>query len=106
SASSLAMHKNLIFVNASAESKSLIALDKITGKEVWRKAITQQPGINTPGSWSSPTVVETKDGKHELILSQPKVVIAYEPETGKELWRCQGLEPPDGGNTYCVPVSK
>src|SRR5262249_2560857 len=93
-----ALHKNLVFVNASAESKTLVALDKFTGKEVWRNSITP--------TWSSPVVVETKDGKHELVLSQPGIVVAYEPQTGAELWRCQGLTIPDGSSSFCTPVTR
>src|SRR5205823_3788063 len=93
SAASLALHKNLLFVNASAESKAFLALDKTTGKIVWRTK-------DIIPTWSSPTVVETKEGKAELILSQPNKIVAYEPETGKELWHCDGLPVPTGGSSY------
>ena len=36
SAASPTLYKNLVIVNAGVESESLVALDKSTGKEVWR----------------------------------------------------------------------
>ena len=90
SAASPVLYKNLVIVNAAIESKSLIALDKNTGKEVWRKG-----GMGT--TWASPALVETKDGKHELVLNLPGKIVGYEPETGKELWNCQGVTGAGGG---------
>ncbi|MCE9530625.1 MAG: PQQ-binding-like beta-propeller repeat protein, partial [Planctomycetes bacterium] len=54
----------------------------------------------TPGTgsaWSSPILVELKNGKSELVLNQPGnpgKIVAYDPATGKELWRAPGI--PDG----------
>jgi outer membrane protein assembly factor BamB len=90
SASSPVLHENLLIVNAAIESKSLIALDKNTGKEVWRKG-----GLGT--SWASPIVVKNKEGKHEVILNVPGKIMAHDVETGKELWTCQGVVGAGGG---------
>ncbi|HYV36327.1 MAG TPA: PQQ-binding-like beta-propeller repeat protein [Gemmataceae bacterium] len=99
SASSPVLYKDLVIVNASAESKALVAVDKTNGKVVWRnKSITT--------TWSSPVMVKTKDGQDELVLSQPNKVAGYDPLTGKELWKCDGLPVPTGGSSYCTPVSK
>jgi outer membrane protein assembly factor BamB len=106
SAASPVLYKDLVIVNAAIESKSLIALDKNTGKEVWR-----QRGLGT--SWASPILVETKDGKHELVLSLPGKIAGYDPQTGKELWTCQGVVGGGGGggggkgpHTASTPVAK
>jgi outer membrane protein assembly factor BamB len=84
SAASPVVYKNLVIVNAAIESKSLVALDKNTGKEVWR-----QRGLGV--TWASPLLVEANDGKHELVLSLPGKIVGYDPESGKELWNCQGI---------------
>ena len=61
----------------------IVALDKKTGKEVWRAPRKVQV------SWATPLLVNT--GKRtELITSGTESVIAYDPATGKELWRSQG----------------
>ncbi len=93
SAASPVLHKNLVIVNAAIESKTLIALDKTNGKELWR-----QKGLGT--TWASPVVVETKDGKHELVLNWPGKVVGYDPVTGKELWNCQGIGGAGGGGGF------
>jgi outer membrane protein assembly factor BamB len=99
SASSPVLFKDLVIVNAAIESKSLVGLDRKTGTEVWRT-----PGIGK--CWTSPLLVETKDGKHELVLSLPGKVVGYDPETGKELWHCQGIGTGGFGYTTATPVAR
>ncbi|MBI3821550.1 MAG: PQQ-binding-like beta-propeller repeat protein, partial [Planctomycetes bacterium] len=84
SAASPVLYKDLVIVNAAIESKALIAFNKLTGKEVWRKT-----GMGT--TWSSPILADTKDGKQELVLNLPGKVVGYDPQTGKELWNCEGI---------------
>jgi outer membrane protein assembly factor BamB len=106
SAASPVLYKDLVIVNAAIESKSLVALDKKTGEEVWR-----QKGLGT--SWSSPVLVETKDGTHELVLNVPGKIAGYDPATGKEIWHCQGVVAGGGGKggmfgpyTASTPVAR
>ncbi len=82
SGASLVLHKNLLIVNASVESQCLIALDKTTGREVWRT-----PEINE--AWNTPALVPLPNGQTELVISMPKKMIGLDPESGEELWRCQ-----------------
>lgn len=63
SATSPVLWGNLVIVNASIESKSLVALDKLTGKEVWRA-----PDISM--CWASPMLVDVAD-KQEVVLNAP-----------------------------------
>ncbi len=86
------LYKNLLIVNASVESSSLRALDKMTGKEVWRVG-----GIK--GSRNTPILVDVAGGKQELIVSRPDVIAGYNPDSGEELWHCKGI--PDKG--YVCP---
>ncbi len=100
SAASPVLYKDLVIVNAAIESRSLVGLDKKTGKEVWR---TKGIGL----CWTSPLVVENKDGKHEVVLSVPGKVVGYDPQTGTELWHCQGIGSSGGfGYTCSTPVAK
>ena len=73
----------LLIVNASVESGSLAALDKLTGKEVWRAK-----GIHA--SWNTPLLVASRD-KPELVVSIEKQIISLNPHTGEELWRANGI---------------
>ncbi len=75
---------NLLIVNASEESESVVALDKATGKKVW-----QTPGV--VASWSTPTLLDLPGGKQELVVSSHRKVWGLDPATGKELWFCEGI---------------
>jgi outer membrane protein assembly factor BamB len=84
SGASPVLYKNLLIVNAAVEGSSLLALDKMTGKEVWRVK-----GLGD--CWSTPLLVDVPDGKTELVLSEPAVVEGYNPDTGEQLWSCETL---------------
>jgi hypothetical protein len=85
SATSPVLYKSLVIVNASVESGSLVALDKSSGKEVWR----------TPGmvaAWNTPLVVELPSGGADLVVSVKGRLLGFDPATGKERWHCAGIE--------------
>jgi outer membrane protein assembly factor BamB len=84
SANSPVLYKNLVIINASIESGSLIALDKDTGKESWRAK-----GISS--SWNTPVLVDVPNGGTELVVNESQAVIGVEPANGKELWRVTGF---------------
>jgi outer membrane protein assembly factor BamB len=75
--------KDLLIVNASVESRALVALNKTTGKEVWRS-----PGINA--AWNTPVLVKT-DKTEELVVSVQDRVVGLDPAAGKERWRAEGV---------------
>ena len=81
SASPLTLHGKLLLVNASVESGSLIALDKQTGKEVWR--------TNAEETWHPPLVISLPGDKSELIVASPNKIAGHDPANGKELWSCE-----------------
>jgi len=61
----------------------MVALDRRTGKEVWR---TPRSNRRT---WATPIIVKVGD-HDELITSGAEVVTAYDPRTGQEIWRANG----------------
>jgi len=80
--------KNLVILQCDSENGEdsfIAALDKKTGKEVWR--IPRKVEV----SWATPIIVKAA-GREELITSGNQLIIAYDPATGKELWRCKGLD--------------
>jgi outer membrane protein assembly factor BamB len=82
------LHGNLVIVQADEENGKesyIAAFDKKTGKQVWKAARQVQV------SWGTPVIINT--GKRaELIATGTETVIAYDPATGKELWRTKGVE--------------
>jgi outer membrane protein assembly factor BamB len=81
SAASSVIYKDLVFINASVESDSLIALDRKTGKQKWKA-----PKIHE--AWNTPVVIENVNNKPELIIATQGSVHAYNPDNGKPLWTC------------------
>ncbi|HEX5709026.1 MAG TPA: PQQ-binding-like beta-propeller repeat protein [Pyrinomonadaceae bacterium] len=91
------LYENLVIIQGDSdfgENSSLVALDKRTGKEVWRVARKVQV------SWATPILVRTAK-RTELVTSGAESVVAYDPATGKELWRSKGL----GSNAIPSPVA-
>jgi outer membrane protein assembly factor BamB len=80
----------------------LIALDKKSGKTIWKvndPLIQKRPRTDgfkgqeeggMVGSFASPLLVKAK-GREELIMTYPQLLCGFDPKTGKELWRCDGL---------------
>lgn len=84
SGSSPILYKNLVIVNANVESRSLIAVNKQTGEEVWRIRGMRQ-------SWNTPHLVELKDEKQELVLQVQGRILGFDPDSGERLWSCEGV---------------
>lgn len=72
----------------------LVALDKRSGKELWR--VTREEG----SSWSAPLVVEA-NGRKQVVVSASSKVRSYDSATGKLVWESTGL----GANVIPAPVS-
>src|SRR5581483_4539947 len=67
-----------VLVNATAESRNLVALDKNSGKILWRAEVNGM-------SWATPVVVEV-GGRKEIVLNVGAGVYGYDADSGKELW--------------------
>ncbi len=81
SATSPVLYEDLVIVNASVESDSLVALDRQTGKQRWKLG-----GIRE--SWNTPIIVRSPSGKSELVVAIFGKILGVDPATGKQLWSC------------------
>ncbi len=81
SGASLILHQNLVVVNASEESKTIRALDRSTGKEVWKSTYD---GLSL--SYGTPKVVTLQDGTQELVVAMPYEAWGMDPFTKKLHW--------------------
>jgi len=80
-AGSPALYKNLLVINCDGyENQYVVALDKRDGHIVWRKERDARHAYCTP-------VVINVDGKDQILSIGADAAIAYEPNTGKEIWR-------------------
>ena len=83
------LYKNRVILYQDQRSGSFVAaFDAATGKQVWRTARDAQVG------WGTPIAIRVGD-HDELIVHGQNRVVAYDPDTGAELWRC-------GGSTFEV----
>jgi outer membrane protein assembly factor BamB len=67
------------------------AFDGRTGKPIWRTPREAYVG------WGTPVVVRV-GARDELIVSGQGAVSGYDPDTGRELWRC------DGNSSEVIPT--
>jgi outer membrane protein assembly factor BamB len=115
-AASPVIHGDLCFLNfGPGELTYLLAVDKRTGRTLWRhaeatgygrpptadvrvsasskKAAGHRPNFATDiGSWSTPVLMSVA-GQAELLMSWPRRLAAYDPQTGREKWSSAGLTP-------------
>lgn len=80
-AASPILHGDLLIVNASVESESVVALDRRTGKEVWRVKEVRE-------SWNTPIVLSLPNGQTELVFASMGQIWGIDPATGTKLWNC------------------
>ncbi|MDZ4684554.1 MAG: PQQ-binding-like beta-propeller repeat protein [Planctomycetaceae bacterium] len=74
--------ENLLILNCDGtDTQYVIALDKTTGKEVWKQFRGE-----ASMAYSTPTLTVV-DGRAVVISCGGEWTVAYEPTTGKELWR-------------------
>lgn len=79
SATSPVLHGELLLVNASIESSSLVALDRETGREVWR-------AVGVSDSWHTPALLPAPGGKTEVVVAMRERVLGFDADTGGALW--------------------
>jgi outer membrane protein assembly factor BamB len=97
-AASLTLWRNRVIVvydqaDAKAGKSKIMALDASTGEPVWS---TPRPVAN---SWVSPIIIKHQ-GREQIITSADPWVIAYDPATGKELWKAKCMR----GDVAPTPV--
>jgi outer membrane protein assembly factor BamB len=89
-----ALAGNLLLITWDHEDQSfIVALEKKTGAEVWRKNRDER------SSWSTPLIVEA-GGKLQAIVAASKRTRSYDATTGELIWEAGGLT----GNVIPMPV--
>lgn len=93
-AASLEQTDDRIFVWVERQSGPyVLAVDKQTGQDLWKA-----PGLGVT-SWASPRLVPVDGGSH-LVLSGIGLLEGLDPQTGKVLWKFDGIK----GNSTPTPV--
>lgn len=88
------LHEDTLLLTFDHEGDDwMLALDKRTGKQLWRVERDQ------PSGWAPPLVIE-HGGKTQAIVAAPSTVVSYDISNGEIVWQCKGL----GLNTIPAPV--
>ena len=83
--SSPALYRDRVFVIWDHEDESfMIALDKTTGQEIWRRDRDEMT------AWTTPLVVE-HGGRTQVITSATNRVRSYDADTGEPIWQATGM---------------
>ena len=98
SAASPVLYKDLLLINASVESDSLLALNKKNGKEVWRVGSIKE-------SWNTPQVITNVNGKPELVVATQGSIQAFPIRTPDESRGSGLLFGALGWRTHVLPKS-
>ena len=82
-----ALSGDTLVVNWDHEGQDfVVALDKRTGKELWRK------DRDEPTTWATPLIVEHA-GRRQVVTAGTNKVRSYDLETGEQVWEASGLTP-------------
>lgn len=90
-AASPIIYKDMLLLDyEGVDIQFLIALNKKTGETIWKSIRPQELYLNQPPiarkAYLTPIIINL-DGKDLLISHGSEVCIAYDPMTGKEIWR-------------------
>jgi outer membrane protein assembly factor BamB len=85
------------------DEASVLALDALTGKEIWKHVRKSDAYNENKHSYASPLISE--EGKEaQFITHGADYLIAYRVSDGKEVWRCGGLNPQNDPNRRYHPT--
>ena len=89
-ASSPILYDNLVILQFDGvDVQYIAALDKATGRTVWKKDRTIDYGVpdgDRKKAYGTPSIIDVK-GKTELVSPAAVATTAYDPRTGEELWK-------------------
>lgn len=77
---------NKVIYTPGGDQTTMVALDKTTGKEIWRSE-----SLGDPSTYLSPLLIEYK-GRRQIVGATANNMIGVNPDTGKIEWR-YSIEP-------------
>lgn len=86
---------DLVVINASIESRTVLAIDKESGEKVWEYSSQDGTDAAHPGvseSWNTPVLVTVDEKRQEIVLSVRGWILALDPDDGTLNWYCRGID--------------
>ena len=96
-ASSPLLHGDALYVQVlhgmrTDDPSYVVRIDRDTGETVWRVERPSEAVRESPDAYTTPALLEY-DGVTEIVIAGGDAVTGHDPETGRELWRADGLNP-------------
>ena len=96
-ASSPLLHQGSLYVQVLHGMKTddpsyNLKIDGTSGKTIWRVERPTNAIRESPDSYTTPALLR-HGSQTEIVITGGDVVTGHDPETGKELWRANGLNP-------------
>ena len=89
--SSPVLHGDVVYLNfGPGIQEFVVAVDKKTGKELWRTTGPHAGKDDTYGTWSTPFLTHV-DGRPQLLVALRDYFAGLDPTTGTEIWHVSGL---------------
>ncbi len=82
-----------------SNAQLVLALDKVTGREIWKHARQSDAQQESQHSYATPFVYRF-DGQEFLLTHGADYIVAHDLKDGHELWRCGGLNDRNNYNPY------
>lgn len=90
-----ALYQNLVIVSSDHKGGgAIVAYDRKSGDEVWRRERPQKP------NYPSPALIHA-NGKDQLIMIGCDMIVSYDPLTGRTLWEREGATTECVTSTVC-----
>jgi outer membrane protein assembly factor BamB len=102
-ASSPLLYENALYVQVlhgmnTDDPSYVLRIDAATGRTMWRIERPTDAIVESPDSYTTPTVVKLPGGRTEIIITGGDIVTAHDPATGREFWRADVLNPTKRSN--------
>ena len=96
-ASSPLLHQGALYVQVLHGMKTddpsyLLKIDGKSGKTIWRVERPTDAIRESPDSYTTPALLRNGN-ETQIVITGGDVVTGHDPQTGKELWRADGLNP-------------
>jgi outer membrane protein assembly factor BamB len=96
-ASSPLLHQGSLYVQVLHGMKTddpsyILKIDGKSGKTIWRVERPTNAIRESPDSYTTPALLR-HGSQTEIVITGGDVVTGHDPDTGKELWRMNGLNP-------------
>jgi outer membrane protein assembly factor BamB len=100
-ASSPLLHAGALYVEVLHGMKTdapsyVMRIDKLTGKTVWRVERQTRARQESPDAYTTPALLQVA-GRTEIVVTGGNAVTGHDPETGREVWRADVLNPGNDG---------